>query len=78
MERSGQRLVVRSVADPGEKVVLVSRSRRKMPLSSEGCVRLDRTKIRMIQNNPSGYYVNVHNNLFPNGAVRGQLSPAGM
>jgi hypothetical protein len=46
--------------------------------SSEGCVRLDRTKIRMIQNNPAGYYVNVHNKPFPNGAVRGQLSPAGM
>jgi hypothetical protein len=46
--------------------------------SSEGCVRLSRTKIRMIQNNPSGYYVNVHNKPFPNGAVRGQLSPAGM
>ncbi len=24
--------------------------------SSEGCVRLSRTKIRMTQNNPSGYY----------------------
>ena len=46
--------------------------------SSEGCVRLGRTKIRMIQNNPSGYYVNFHNKPFPNGAVRGQLSPAGM
>jgi hypothetical protein len=45
--------------------------------SSEGCVRLSRTKIRMIQNNPAGYYVNVHNRPFPNGAVRGQLSPAG-
>jgi hypothetical protein len=32
MERSGQRLVVRFVADPGEKVVLVSRSRREIPL----------------------------------------------
>ena len=45
--------------------------------SSEGCVRLSRTKIRMIQNNPAGYYVNVHNRPFPNGAVRGQLAPAG-
>ncbi len=77
MERSGQRLVVRSVADPGEKVVLVSRSRRKMPLSSKECVSLARAKILEIKNNPSGYYVNVHNKPFPNGAVRGQLSPAG-
>jgi hypothetical protein len=41
--------------------------------SSEGCARLSRMKIKMIKNNPSGYYVNVHNADFPNGAVRGQL-----
>jgi hypothetical protein len=41
--------------------------------SSEGCARLSRMKIKMIKNNPSEYYVNVHNGDFPNGAVRGQL-----
>jgi hypothetical protein len=41
---------------------------------SQGCVRLSRTMIMKIKNNPSGYYVNVHNGDFPNGAVRGQLS----
>jgi hypothetical protein len=39
------------------------------------CYRCAHTphKIKMIKNNPSGYYVNVHNADFPNGAVRGQL-----
>jgi hypothetical protein len=43
---------------------------------SQGCVRLARAKIMKIKNNPSGYYVNVHNVPFPNGAVRDQLSPS--
>jgi hypothetical protein len=44
--------------------------------SSEGCARLSRKKIKMINNNPEGFYVNVHNEDFPNGALRGQLEPA--
>ncbi len=42
--------------------------------SSSGCVRMATEKIRQINRNPAGFYVNVHNNQFPNGAVRGQLS----
>jgi hypothetical protein len=45
--------------------------------SSEGRVRLAQAKILEIKNNPSGFYVNVHNDPYPKGAVRGQLSPAG-
>ena len=45
--------------------------------TSEGCARLSRMKIKMIKNNPAGFYVNVHNGEFPNGALRGQLEPAG-
>jgi hypothetical protein len=41
---------------------------------SSGCVSgVDRDLIKAIQQNPAGYYVNVHNAPFPPGALRGQL-----
>jgi hypothetical protein len=42
--------------------------------SSTGCVSADRELVGDIIQNPSAYYVNVHNADFPAGAVRGQLS----
>lgn len=38
---------------------------------------VDQALINEILGNPSGFYVNVHNADFPNGAVRGQLAGAG-
>ena len=41
---------------------------------SSGCERIGRALSRDLRDEPRRYYVNVHNNQFPNGAVRGQLS----
>jgi hypothetical protein len=41
---------------------------------SSACVAVSRELILEIIKNPSAYYVNVHNALFPAGAVRGQLT----
>jgi hypothetical protein len=42
--------------------------------SSEACIEnVDANLVAKILARPSQYYVNVHNELFPSGAVRGQL-----
>jgi CHRD domain len=41
---------------------------------SSGCVTVDRDLIKAIMQNPEAYYVNVHNDPFQAGAIRGQLS----
>jgi hypothetical protein len=44
------------------------------PQATESCVALDKALADKILDDPSGYYVNVHNTEYPGGAVRGQLT----
>jgi hypothetical protein len=37
------------------------------------CVNADPTDVRAVRMNPAGFYCNIHNMAFPNGAIRGQL-----
>ena len=40
---------------------------------SEGCETVSRTLADAIRKSPASYYVNVHNAIYPDGALRGQL-----
>lgn len=43
--------------------------------TSGACIdNVNRDLLRAIVSNPTNYYVNVHNSVYPGGAVRGQLS----
>jgi len=41
---------------------------------SNGCLSVESALVDEIERNPNGFYVNVHNAEYPNGAVRGQLT----
>ena len=41
---------------------------------SEGCITVPATLADEIGANPAAFYVNVHNDEYPNGAIRGQLA----
>lgn len=53
--------------------VVVPLSAPAMDGVASGCTTAEADVVQAILNNSSGYYVNVHNADFPDGAVRGQL-----
>lgn len=62
------------VGQPGDAVVDLKPPKKG---SSKGCPAVDQALIDEIAANPTGFYVNVHTKKLPDGAIRGQLAPAG-
>lgn len=61
-------------ADVAGPVVVPLITAPTAPDELSGCVEADRALIKAITKTPSDYYVNLHNEDFPAGALRGQLS----
>ena len=59
--------------EAGDVVVTLKQPRSGDPGASSQCVEVDPAVADDIRANPGGFYVNVHNAQFPNGAIRGQV-----
>ena len=59
--------------EPGEAGPVVQGLEPPTSGASGGCTETDPELVSDLQENPDEYYVNVHNEEYPNGAIRGQL-----
>jgi hypothetical protein len=59
----------RTAAGPVSVPLLASNGAFK----KSGCTSASKSVVAKIAKNPAGYYVNIHNKKYPNGAIRGQL-----
>jgi CHRD domain-containing protein len=59
--------------DPGEAGPVVQGLEPPTSGASSGCTEADPELVSGLQENPDEYYVNVHNEEYPEGAIRGQL-----
>jgi hypothetical protein len=69
--RVGQRRSHAGEADVAGDIVFQLTSPTEGTVS--GCAAADAAFIEALTSNPQGYYVNVHNEEYPEGALRGQL-----
>ena len=64
------------VAGPVKVKLFEQASPLTTPGAVEGCVRKRKRVIRRIARHPERFYVNLHNEEYPDGAIRGQLGLA--
>jgi hypothetical protein len=61
----------------GPPVVTLFEDSAGLPSPISDCVKTKKKLIKKIKRNPQEYYVNLHTDEYPDGAIRGQLKPGG-
>lgn len=61
----------------GDVVITLKHPKKGDPGASSRCTNISSSLADDLRSNPRRFYVNVHNNRFPGGAVRGQLFASG-